>query len=282
VEARPNWKMILPAAAVAGFVLTGFWGLLLGPIAAVPVVSWRRRREGAEPEGDEERRLAEFMAETLAATAAKKSAPVQASKEAPGIPVKPSFEETKARAAELDEAGLFDAFAAARLALLENGRDAQAAAAMALLARRLAPGEPLAALRQRTAAQAIDLCLASGQAAAAAGVFEQYLDERAGLRLPPAQWEALGRALLSQGNFMASAWALHAGALLAGDAAGAQKRLIEVADKASAAGQPAVALRLYRTLLGKYPDSPYAQFARDNMKTEEKRLLTSRDTSGRG
>jgi TolA-binding protein len=278
VDEQPNWKMILPAAAMAGFILTGFWGLLLGPIAAVPVVSWRRRREGAEPAGDEERRLAEFMAETLAASKSKPPAPKPPTTET----VRPGFEQTKASAAGLDEAGLFESFAAARLALIENGRDAQAAAAMALLAKRLAPGEPLAKLRQRTAAQAIELCLANGQAAAAAGVFAEYLDERAALRLPPPQWEALGRTLLGQGNFMASAWALHAGALLAGDAAGAQKRLVEVADKASAAGQPAVALRLYRTLLGKYPDSPYAQFARENMKTEEKRLVTGRDTSGQG
>jgi TolA-binding protein len=278
VGEQPNWKMILPAAAMAGFVLTGFWGLLLGPIAAVPVVSWRRRRDGAEPAGDEERRLADFMAETLVASRSKTPAPKPPATET----VKPGPGEARTGAARPGEAGLFDSFAAARLALIENSRDAQAAATMARLAKKIAPGEPLTDLRQRTAAQAIELCLANGQAAAAAGVFAEYLDERAGLRLPPAQWEALGRALLGEGNFMASAWALHAGALLAGDAAGAQKRLVEVADKASAAGQPAAAVRLYRTLLGKYPDSPYAQFARENMKTEERRLVTSRDTSGRG
>lgn len=271
---RPNWKMILPLAAVTGFVLTGFWGLLLGPIAAVPVVSWQRRRDGAELADDEERRLAEFMAETLAATARNKPLP-QAT-------ARPSLEETRARVAQLDEAALFEAFAAARLALIENDRDAQAAASMALLARRLAPGEALAGLRQRTAVHAITLCLANGQAAAAASVFAEYLDERAGLRLTPAQWGALGRALLGQGSFIPSAWALHAGALLAGDAVGAQKRLIEVADKAGAAGQSEAAFRLYRTLLTKYPDTPFAQFARENMKLEEKRLVTARGTSGQG
>ena len=271
---RPNWKMILPLAAVTGFVLTGFWGLLLGPIAAVPVVSWRQRRDGAEPADDEERRLAEFMAETLAAAARKKPPAKEAAR--------PGFEETRARAGQLDEAALFDAFAAARLALIENDRDAQAAASMALLARRLAPGQAQAVWRQRTAVQAITLCLANGQAAAAASVFAEYLDERAGLRLAPAQWDALGRTLLAQGSFMPSAWALHAAALLAGDAVGAQKRLIEVAGKAAAAGQADAALRLYRTLLAKYPDSPFAQFARENMKLEEKRLVTARGTSGRG
>lgn len=270
---RPNWKMILPLAAVAGFVLTGFWGLLLGPIAAVPIVSWRRRRDGAGSADDEERRLAEFMAEALAAAARKKQLPKEKAR--------PSFEETRARAERMNEAELFEAFASARLALLENARDAQAAASMALLARRLAPGEALGELRRRSAVQAITLCLANGQTAAAAGVFAEFLDERAGLRLAPVQWDALGRALLAQNNFMASAWALHAGALLAGDAAAAQKRLVEVAGKAGAAGQSEAALQLYRTLLAKYPDTPYAQFARENMKLEEKRRVTARDTSGR-
>ena len=81
---------------------------------------------------------------------------------------------------------------------------------------------------------------------------------------------------------MQAAWALHAGALLAGDALSAQERLVEVAGKAGEAGQPEVALKLYRTLLAKYPDSARAQFARDNMKLEEKRLVTARDTAGRG
>lgn len=271
---RPNWKMILPLAAVTGFVLTGFWGLLLGPIAAVPLVSWRHRHDGAGAADEEERRLAEFMAETLAATPRKKQLPQETAK--------PSFEETRARAGQMDEVALFEAFAAAKFALIENERDAQAAASTALLAKRLAPGEALAALRRRTAEQAITSCLANGQAAAAASVFAEYLDERAGLRLAPAQWDALGRALLAQKNFMASAWTLHAAALLAGDTSRAQKRLVEVAGKAGAAGQPEAALQLYRTLLAKYPDTPYAQFARENMKLEEKRLVTARDTSGRG
>ena len=113
-------------------------------------------------------------------------------------------------------------------------------------------------------------------------MFAEYLDERAELRLASAQWDALGQALLGQGGFMPAAWALHAGALLAGDAVGAQKRLIAVAGKAGEAGQPEIALKLYRTLLAKYPDSAYSQFARDNMKLEEKRLLTARGKAGRG
>jgi hypothetical protein len=270
---RTNWKMILPLAAGIGFVLTGFWGLLLGPVAAVPVISWRRQREGV-PADNEDQRLAAFMAEALAASAPKKSAPREAAR--------PSFEQMRSLAPGLGEAGLFEAFAAARVALIENGRDAQAAAVAALIARRLATGEPHAALRRRAAARAIELCLAAGQPGTAIGVFDEYVDERAELRLAPAQWEALGRALLDAGAFMQAAWALHAAALLAGDALGAQKHLIEVAGRAGEAGRAELALKLYQTLLAKYPDSAHAQFARDSMKQEQERLITGRGKAGRG
>ena len=89
------------------------------------------------------------------------------------------------------------------------------------------------------------------------------------------QWEALGRALLGDGKLMEAAWAMHAGALLAGDPVAAQKRLIEVAGRAAEARQSAVALKLYGTLLAKYPDSQYADFVRTNMKLEEKKLGTA-------
>ena len=80
------------------------------------------------------------------------------------------------------------------------------------------------------------------------------------------------RALLAQGAFMEAAWALHAGAALAGDLVAAQKRLVEVAARAGDAGQPHNALKLYATLLAKYPQSQYADFVRTNMKVEEKKI----------
>ena len=82
----------------------------------------------------------------------------------------------------------------------------------------------------------------------------------------------LGRALLAQGAFLEAAWALHAGAALAGDLPGAQKRLVEVAVRAGDAGQAQHALKLYATLLDKYPQSQYADFVRANMKEQEKKL----------
>lgn len=121
-------------------------------------------------------------------------------------------------------------------------------------------------------AAAIKGLLAKGNAEVAARLFVQHAEQRNSLKLAPAEWEPLGRALLAQGAYMEAAWALHAGALLAGDAAAAQKRLLEIATSASAAGRPQIALRLYQTLLAKYPGSEFAEFARAGIKLEEKGL----------
>ena len=130
-----------------------------------------------------------------------------------------------------------------------------------------APTDPVAA-----AAEAIRAALAAGRGADAAKSFLAVVAERTRLTLEPAAWEGLGRALLAQGTYMEAAWALHAGAALAGDAAGAQKRLLEVAVRAGDAGQAQNALKLYATLLAKYPQSQYADFVRANMREQEKKV----------
>ena len=129
------------------------------------------------------------------------------------------------------------------------------------------PSDPLAA-----AAETIKSALTSGRGADAAKAFLGVLAERTKLTLEPTVWEGLGRALLAQGAFLEAAWALHAGAVIAGDLVAAQKRLVEVAARAGDAGQPQNALKLYATLLAKYPQSQYADFVRSNMKAEEKKL----------
>jgi predicted Zn-dependent protease len=129
------------------------------------------------------------------------------------------------------------------------------------------PSDPLAA-----AAASIRDALAAGRAADAAKAFLGIVAERTRLTLEPPVWEGLGRALLAQGAFLEAAWALHAGAALAGDLPGAQKRLAEVASKAGDAGQPQHAVKLYQTLLAKYPQSAYADFVRANIKEQEKKL----------
>jgi len=140
-------------------------------------------------------------------------------------------------------------------------------AAAAPAAAPTAPGDPITA-----AGEAIRSALAGGRGADAAKAFLAVVAERTRLTLEPAIWEGLGRALLSQGTYLEAAWALHAGAALGGDAAGAQKRLVEVAVRAGDAGQAQHALKLYATLLAKYPQSQYADFVRANMKEQEKKV----------
>jgi predicted Zn-dependent protease len=114
--------------------------------------------------------------------------------------------------------------------------------------------------------------LTAGRGADAAKAFLAVVAQRTQLTLEPQVWEGLGRALLARGAYLEAAWALHAGALLANDLVGAQKRLVEVAARAGDAGQPQNALKLYATLLAKYPQSQYADFVRANMKQEERKL----------
>src|SRR5512147_1648850 len=130
-----------------------------------------------------------------------------------------------------------------------------------------APADPLAA-----AAESIKASLTAGRSADAAKAFLAVVAQRTQLTLEPPVWEGLGRALLAQGAYLEAAWALHAGAALAGDLTAAQKRLVEVAARAGDAGQPQHALKLYATLLAKYPQTQYAEFVRANMKAEENKL----------
>jgi len=129
------------------------------------------------------------------------------------------------------------------------------------------PADPMAA-----AAESIRAALSAERGADAAKAFLAVVDQRTKLTLEPPIWEGLGRALLAQTAYLEAAWALHAGAVLAGDLVGAQKRLVEVAARAGDAGQAQNALKLYATLLAKYPQSQYADFVRANMKAEEKKL----------
>jgi len=167
---------------------------------------------------------------------------------------------------------------------LEREREAQFVAEM-LRAKPQAPKPPPAAVTPVAAAapaasadpitaagEAIRAALAAGRGADAARAFLAVVAERTKFTLEPVVWEGLGRALLAQGTYLEAAWALHAGAALAGDAPGAQKRLVEVAVRAGDAGQAQHALKLYATLLAKYPQSQYADFVRANMREQEKKV----------
>jgi hypothetical protein len=249
---------------------------MLAPIAILAAMLWWQHRQTRAGDPDAEvLRFREFMANTGKDAQANPAAPAAPAPgaAAPGVaPRKPSFDEIKARVAALEGDSLAHAERAAREALARAPRDAHAALEVALLVRRAPPAGAQLAARSAASTQAIALCLANGLAPVAAAMFIEALDDRAALKLDPGQWDALGRALLARGAHLEAAWSLHAGAALAGDAAAAQKRLVEVAGKAAEAGRPAAAHRLYETLLAKYPDSQYADFARAELRAEEKKL----------
>ncbi|MDH4188651.1 MAG: hypothetical protein OEW21_00405 [Betaproteobacteria bacterium] len=265
---RSKWLNLIPPTlgSSAGYFAFGFTGMLLGPIVVAAGMFWWQQRRNAAEMGSEEARFQAFMTE------AAKAPPVPAA--APGAAAaaarKPGLDEIRQRVAALEGGALADAWDAARKQ--QAPLDAYAAVEAALLAKRAARGKEQLAARMGAAAQAIKLCLAQGLAPMATAVFMEFIDERNTLQLEAAQWNTLGQVLLARSAYLEAAWTLHAGALLAGDAAMAQKRLVEVAGKAAEAMQPALACKLYETLLAKYPASQYAEFARASLRTEEKKL----------
>jgi hypothetical protein len=222
----------------------------------------------------EREREASFMAEILKAKQAGApagSAPLAGT--APNAKVAPASPAPAATAASATSAAAA-AFAAAATSAAGAADTAAASGAAAArpstasgAASAVKPADPLAAV-----AEAIKAALAAGHGAEAAKAFLAVVAQRTQLSLEPPVWEGLGRALLAQGAYLEAAWALHAGAAIAGDLVGAQKRLVEVAARAGDAGQPQNALKLYQTLLAKYPQSQYADFVRANMKQEERKL----------
>jgi hypothetical protein len=230
----------------------------------------------------EREREANFMAEILKAKAAKPSAP--AANPGPAPATSPALKPATGPAAVPAAGSPPAAAGSATAGLAASAGNSPAAGTPVSTAPAVAadaggaahasaapppakPADPLAAV-----AESIKAALAAGRGADAAKAFLGIVAQRTQLTLEPPVWEGLGRALLAQGAFLESAWALHAGAVIAGDLAGAQKRLVEVAARAGDAGQPQNALKLYATLLAKYPQSQYADFVRANMKQEERKL----------
>jgi len=115
------------------------------------------------------------------------------------------------------------------------------------------------------ASRAIAMALRAQDLLLAVALFQAMHTVRPRIVLDTAQWIALGEASQLQGAFIEAAWSLHAAAVQQGNAALAQKRLLEAAGKAHEAGALVVALRIYRSFLAKYPESSYASFARARM-----------------
>ena len=210
-------------------------------------------RKFKERKAFEREREANFVAQILKA----KAAPAAAMGAAPAAVPAPSVAARSAPAVATRLAPAADPAA----------RPSPSPAPTAAASMKPATADPLAA-----AAESIKGSLAAGRSADAAKSFLAVVAQRTQLTLEPPVWEGLGRALLAQGAYLEAAWAMHAGAVLANDLVGAQKRLVEAAARAGDAGQPQNALKLYATLLAKYPQTQYAEFVRANMKQEERKL----------
>jgi len=263
---RRNWTLILPAAALAGFApfalagsaAFGVLAAFLAPIALLMVFAWRDWQERQAAEEFENARLAAFVKERAATPPAPAAAP-------PSAP--------PAVASPAAATGPSTAISAKPAA--PAPKPAPTAPTPAPAARPMSPpantvaGTPGGG--EHAAARVILEALAANDAARATAVFRELGARRGALPLSPTDWGRVGAAALEQGAFLDAAWALHAGALLAGDAAAAQKHLVAVAGKASAAGDARVALKLYGNLLKKYPASPYADFVRSSMRAEQKK-----------
>lgn len=116
--------------------------------------------------------------------------------------------------------------------------------------------------RAALATRSIVLAVKSTDMTLAAGLFEEFSALRGQLTLDAATLNKLGQTLLERRAYLDAGWALHAGAIAAGDAVAAEKKLAEVAGKAALSGQPETARRLYLELVERYPEAGFANFAR--------------------
>ncbi len=128
-----------------------------------------------------------------------------------------------------------------------------------------------AALATRSIASAVR----STDMALAAGLFEEFSALRDQLTLDAGTLDKLGQTLLERRAYLDAGWALHAGAIAAGDAVAAEKKLAEVAGKAAVSGQLETARRLYLELVERYPEAGFANFARARAEELQRQAQTS-------
>jgi len=275
-----NWSLILPAAAIAGFApfalagsaAFGVLAAFVTPIALVTVFAWRDWQERQAAEELENARLAAFVKERAVAAPAPSEAPAPMPAAAAAARARQATASFAANPPEPDAAKRAAApapAAANSTTLAAVGPTPVAAARPATPAANASTGAPQA---EHAAALAILEALAANDRARATALFRELGARRSALQLSPADWGRVGAAALQEGAFLDAAWALHAGALLAGDAAAAQKHLVDIGAKASTAGESKVAVKLYGNLLKKYPASPYAEFVRNSLRDEQRKV----------
>lgn len=129
--------------------------------------------------------------------------------------------------------------------------------------------------RAALASRSIVLAVRSTDMTLAAGLLGEFSPLRDQLALDAGTLNKLGQALLERHAFLDAGWALHAGAIAAGDTVAAEKKLAEVAGKAAVSGQPETARRLYLELVERYPEAGFANFARARAEELHRQMNTS-------
>ena len=147
-----------------------------------------------------------------------------------------------------------------------------------------APVRPAALSRQDAVNRALRLALDANDLPLAVALARDWSADIDAIRLEAAQFDRLAGAALEHGEFFVAGRLHETAARAAGDEALAQKRLLEAAAKSSQAGAREAARELYRALLARYPQSPYANFARGGLERIEAdpAKITSMGTSDPG
>ncbi|MGH8672255.1 MAG: hypothetical protein ACREUA_09545 [Burkholderiales bacterium] len=181
---------------------------------------------------------------------------------------RPSAQAVIDDALTLPEDQLSQTIAALSARVSENPRDGWARAELAVMLKRESRWEE--ALESAT--QAITTCVANGHITLATALYREFAKLRASLMLDAKTLEQLGIVLLGENRFLDAAWCLHEAALLTGDPLAAQKRIIAAASDASRARKIEEALDLFHWFIDEYPASHFAEYAKNGIETEKRRL----------
>lgn len=226
---RRNWWLILPLSAVLGYVAFRFWGALAAPLFAVVVLAVldSRRRNRLDVENA---RLASFLEAQAPGTLPQATASV-----APPVVDTPSI-----------------------------SRNADQEPAPPATASTPRPLHPVPGSRSETLERTVTLALRANDPGLAVALMREW-QELPVVAFAPADLAKLSEAALGNGEFFVAACLAESNATLRGDMVSAQKALLEFASRASRAGKPGMARRLYERLINAHPASPFASFARASM-----------------
>ena len=127
----------------------------------------------------------------------------------------------------------------------------------------MAQDDPLNA--HRAAGQAIGLLIDGQRLDQALILFHDFAESREHLQLSTPHLIALSQPLTQQADYATAAWCIYVATMLADsqEAIGLQKQLLAIADAAAHAGHPQAAQQTYQFFVEKFPQSSFADYARN-------------------